>query len=47
MSTQSYSEKFNNLVDVIGHIGGSIDMEPGIMQQVASSYSKDVNDLTD
>ena len=32
---------------MIGHIGGSIGMEPGIMQQVASSYSKDVNDLTD
>jgi hypothetical protein len=47
MSTQSYYEKFNSLVDVIGHIGGSIGMGPDIMQQVASSHLKDMNDLPD
>ena len=44
---QAYYEHFMNVVDVIDHIGGTIGLEPGILNAVARSYSKDILDLSE
>ena len=46
MTTSEYFEQFTNLVNVIGHIGGTLGMEEGIFEQVAKANNKEISDLT-
>ena len=45
MTTQAYYEQFNNLIDVVNHIGGTYAMEPGLLEQLAATKGKAVSNL--
>ena len=46
MTTQTYMEKFQNIVDVIEHRGGSIGIEPGVVALLASERTIDMTTMT-
>jgi hypothetical protein len=46
-TTQAYLENFQNCLDVIHHIGGSIGNVPAMLDKMASKLSKDKNTLTE
>ena len=45
MSTPAYLETFENLVDVIEHTGGIIDLEPGIMTAFNLKNGRTANEI--
>ena len=40
MTTQTYYEQFNNLIDVVNRIGGTYGIEPGLLEQFAATRGK-------
>jgi hypothetical protein len=45
-TTSAYLEQFQNVVDVIGHSGGSIGDDPGILEALATKRSLDTSVLS-
>ena len=46
MTTQLYMERFQNIVDVIEHSGGSIGVHPGVVSALASKRTIDMDTMT-
>ena len=46
-TTQAYLESFQNCLDVVNHIGGTIGGDPAMIDKVAKQISKDKNTLTE
>ena len=46
-TTSAYMEKFQNIVDVIEHSGGSIANHPGVLTQLAETKRVDIDLLSD
>jgi hypothetical protein len=46
MTMSEYFEQFMNLVNVKGHIGGTLEMEEGKITHAAKANNKEISDLT-